>query len=388
MCNIHGTVVPSLAPSHTSSLAVVVFANPAAASRNIAGLPAAARAVREAALAGFGECWLTAGPEWRPDEPIRAEVDRLAQAMPVQFLADWANPADFAAVPTIWFSGERLVADSSLEDRPGGMALTRDDLSRDGSTSAKVGEAAGQARLGQATSAALLSAATRRIVAATGKPGDGIVSRLINRPISQAISKQLLRLPQIRPIHATWVTALLAVAMVICLLTGGSGGLIAGTLLFQAASIFDGVDGEIARATFRSSRRGAMLDSLVDAAANIGFIGGVVINLWIAGSHQVALAGAGGLAMMALGLFLIGRRAAAGPGPFTFNGVKDKVSAGGSRLGQWLTWLTMRDFYAFAAVLFVVSGFAEAGLLAFATVAAGWLAVVLFVLGVPSRQTA
>jgi 1L-myo-inositol 1-phosphate cytidylyltransferase / CDP-L-myo-inositol myo-inositolphosphotransferase len=379
MCNIQGTVVPSLA--------VVVFANPAAASRNIAGLPAAARAVREAALAGIGECWLTAGPEWHPDEPIRAEVDRLAQAMPVQFLADWTNPADFAAMPVIWLSGERLVADSSLEDRPGDNDLGN-ILPDSGLSCAEVGEAAGQARLGQATSAALLAAATRRIVAATGKPGDGIVSRLINRPISQAISKQLLRFPQIRPVHATWITALLALAMAIALLTGGHSGLIAGTLLFQAASIFDGVDGEIARATFRSSRRGAMLDSLVDAAANVGFIGGVVINLWIAGSREVALAGAGGLAMMALGLFVIGRRAAKGPGPFTFNGVKDRVCAGGSRLGQWLTWLTMRDFYAFAAVVFVVSGFTEAGLLAFAAAAACWLAVVLFVMGVPSRQTA
>ena len=158
----------------------------------------------------------------------------------------------------------------------------------------ETGVAAGQARLGPASSAALLSAATKRLIAATGKPGDGIVARLINRPISQAISGQLLRWPQIRPIHATSVTALLALAMAVCLLTGGQAGLIAGTLLFQAASIIDGVDGEIARATFRSSRRGAMLDSLVDAAANIGFIGGVVINLWIAGRYQVAMTGLAG----------------------------------------------------------------------------------------------
>lgn len=369
MCNIQGTVVPGLA--------VILFADPAAASQNIAGLPAAARAVREAALAGMGECWLAAGPDWQPDESIRAEMDRLAGAMPVQFLSDWPRAADYAAVPAVWLSGERLVAESSLEDGgSGAWAIAPAEL------------AAGQARLGLAASAALLAAATRRIVAATGKPGDGIVSRLINRPISQAISRQLLRWPGIRPIHATWVTALLAVAMAICLLADGEAGLIAGTLLFQAASIFDGVDGEIARATFRTSRRGAMLDSLVDAAANIGFIGGVTINLWIAGSREVAMAGAAGLAMMAFGLFLIGRRAAKGAGPFSFNGVKDRVCAGGSRLGQWLTWLTMRDFYAFAAVLFVVSGFAAAGLLAFAAVAAGWLAVVVSVMGVPARQTA
>lgn len=368
MCNIQGTLVPRLA--------VVVFANAAAASQNIAGLPAAARAAREAALAGMGECWLSAGPDWHPDEQVRAEVRRLAGEMPVKFLADWALPADFAGMMAIWLSGERLVADSSLEEMPGDGLVSGCD------------HAGGQVRLGPETSAALLRQANQKLLAATGKPGDGIVSRLINRPISQAISRQLLRMFWIRPIHATWLTALLAVAMVICLLTGGASGLIAGTLLFQAASIIDGVDGEIARATFRSTPQGAMLDSLVDAAANIGFIGGVVINLWIAGSQQAAAMGAAGLAMMALGLFIIGKRAAASAAPFTFNGVKDRVCAGGSRLGQWLTWLTMRDFYAFAAVLFVVSGFTEAGLIAFAAAAAGWLAVVLFVMRAPARQTA
>lgn len=383
MCNIQGTVVPGSAPNLAASLAVVVFANAVAASQNIAGLPAAARAAREAALAGFGECWLTAGPDWAPDEQIRAEVHRLAPAMAVHFLADWAIPADFAGVSAIWISGERLVADSSQQE-PADDGLLPDSWLAEVQADA----VAGQARLGPATSAALLAAESRRIIAATGKPGDGIVSRLVNRPISQAITRFLLRWPAIRPIHATWVPALLAVAMFICLLADGHAGLIAGTLLFQAASIFDGVDGEIARATFRSSRQGAMLDSLVDAAANIGFIGGVVINLWIAGSQNVAMAGAAGLAMMALGLFLIGRRAAKGSGPFTFYGVKDRVCAGGSRLGQWLTWLTMRDFYAFAAVVFVVSGFTEVGLLAFAIAAAGWLAVVLFVMGVRAPQTA
>ena len=309
--------------------------------------------------------------------------------MSVHFLADWTTPADLSGISAILLAGERLVADSPHQEAADDSHLPDScHLPDSWLTKAQADAVTGQARLGPAASAALLAAASRRIIAATGKPGDGIVSRLINRPISKAISSQLLRWRQIRPIHATWVTALLAVAMFICLPADGHAGLIAGTLLFQAASIFDSVDGEIARATFRSSRQGAMLDSLVDAAANIGFIGGVVINLWIAGSQNVAMAGAAGLAMMALGLFLIGRRAAKGAGPFTFNGVKDRVCAGGSRLGQWLTWLTMRDFYAFAAVVFVVSGFTEVGLLAFATAAAGWLAVVLFVVGVRAPQTA
>ena len=64
----------------------------------------------------------------------------------------------------------------------------------------------------------------RRIVRQTAKAGDGIISRHINRPISQSISRRLLRLAWIRPVHATWGTALLAVAMLAALLLGTRGG--------------------------------------------------------------------------------------------------------------------------------------------------------------------
>ena len=284
--------------------------------------------------------------------------------------------------PALWLAGEQFLCAYTGARFPKRLMSPMPALAE-----RRPDEFSARAAFDRALTSEIYGQVARQIVAATGKPGDGIVSRWINRPISQAISRQLLRWKQIRPVHATAVTAVLAVAMVICLLTmTGRPGLVAGALLYQAASIFDGVDGEIARATFRTSRAGAKLDSLVDAFANIGFIGGVAINLWISGHTSVAVAGLIGLIMLALGLCLIGRQAANSEAPFTFNGVKERIGATGSHFAKWLTWLTMRDFYALAALIFVLSGFTEAGLLVFATVATGWLAVVLIVMNAPVRH--
>ena len=119
-----------------------------------------------------------------------------------------------------------------------------------------------------------------RSSAATGKPGDGLVSRWLNRPISQRAHLAGARhLPGIRPIHVTVFNALLAVPMFLLLLFGGHAGLILGAILFQAASVLDGVDGEMARATFRTSAEGASLDSLIDMSINFLFVLGLTIHL-------------------------------------------------------------------------------------------------------------
>ncbi len=367
MCIIHGQA--------SLKRAVIVFQTAENAASNVAGLPAAARALREAALAGVEQCWIVAEPGWRPAAPVREELARLAGGMPFAIAGRGELSAVFPPEGALLVCGEKIVDAATIR-----AALSGPVLAADGLAAARSWDETALAALGGCDCAAELDAAARRIVAATAKPGDGIVSRTLNRPISQAISRLLLNWPAIRPMQVTWLTGLLSLVMVACLLSGSNSGLIAGAILFQVASIADGIDGEIARATFRTSSRGAMADSLVDAATNIGFIGGVTINLWIQGSTSAAMVGAAGLAMMALGLLLIGIRARRSARPFTFNGVKDRVGKTGSRLMQWLTWLTMRDFYAFAAVLFVVSGHAAAGLIAFAVVAAGWLAVVLAVL--------
>ena len=168
--------------------------------------------------------------------------------------------------------------------------------------------------------------------------------------------------------------------MAAALLAGGAPGLVWGGLLFQAASIFDGVDGEIARATGRRSPAGARLDSLIDAACNLAFVGGVALNLGLRGDLVAAGAGAFGLGALGIGLSLIGRRASRLGQPINFDVIKGHVRRDGSRLRAWLVWLTMRDFIALAAALALVLGLAHGALLVFSTAALAWLAVTLAIL--------
>jgi CDP-L-myo-inositol myo-inositolphosphotransferase len=335
---------------------IIAFASPQNAERNVAGLPAVARVVREVALAGVDACIVTASSDWRPSDWVAGEIERLRGAMKVMI----ADPGTVIGGANA-ISGEVLCAHQAYQLWPN---VLRPMHEPDANYSTE----------------AMLHLAERRIMLATQKPEDGIVSRTINRPVSRRISGLLLRCSWIRPFHATAMTALVAVVMFATLLTSDNKGLLFGALLFQAASILDGVDGEIARSTFRASRLGATADSLVDAATNVAFIGGVIINLWISGSKQEATIGAIGLALMSLGLLLLGLKARQSKGNFTFDFVKHEFSKRPSRLKKCLTWLTMRDFYALAGCVLVATGHAGAGLMAFAVVAVGWLAVVVVVI--------
>jgi 1L-myo-inositol 1-phosphate cytidylyltransferase / CDP-L-myo-inositol myo-inositolphosphotransferase len=222
---------------------------------------------------------------------------------------------------------------------------------------------------------------TWKILKGTGKPSDGPVSRWLNRPISRGISAILLKIPTIRPLHATLGTALLAAIMFAALLSGTSGGLILGGLAFHAASVFDGVDGEIARATYRSSRQGAQLDTVVDMATNLMFILGVTINL--GGQYERAVAlGLWGLGLFVLGLAVFGYSAARHRRPFNMDLVKQHYRGRFSgplkvRLMRFLTIVSSRDFFALLFALLILAGLPMAILYIFATAATIWIWFVL-----------
>lgn len=346
-------------PAEPLAIAQVLIWFPGAetASQRVAGVPAAARAVHSAVQAGFTEIIVCTPQHWWPDRAVRAEVLRLGGNASVRFLAESAALAD--AVP-----GAVVIEGADLPD------------------ASSIGSAAAgePVRLDVSSAADLLNRRSSELLLATAKPGDGIVSRYLNRPVSQTISGMLLRVPGITPFHATLGTAALAVLMLAALLFGGPAGLIAGALLFQAASIFDGVDGEIARATFRTSPEGARLDSLIDAATNLAFIAGTAFNLYLQGDTQSALCGSGGLAIFALGLTIIGLRSRNRATGLTFNAVKEQVAKQRSRLMTLLTWLTMRDFFALAFAVLIAAGFARFAMTAFAIVVTGWFVVVVLVM--------
>jgi CDP-L-myo-inositol myo-inositolphosphotransferase len=330
--------------------AVVGFGTAREAERPVAGIPAVARMLREVARAGFTDAWVevSAGPSI--DAATTAEIHRLAPLLRVHFESP---PDDVVAVR---FPANRLISAEAIPDFLGDNAYASTDLNAPG--------------------------ATLEILRGMGKSGDGFVSRWLNRPISRQLSAILLRIPGIKPIHATIGTGLIAMAMAAALVFGGRHGLIVGALLFQGASIFDGVDGEIARTTFRTSRTGAALDSAIDAATNFAAMLGMAINLALRGQHDALVLVAWGLALLLLGWTMIGLRSLRETGSVSFDGVKHRYRARSSgpiaaRLMALATLGTSRDFCALVYLFLVLAGIPIAGLYLFAAVTPVWILFVI-----------
>jgi 1L-myo-inositol 1-phosphate cytidylyltransferase / CDP-L-myo-inositol myo-inositolphosphotransferase len=121
--------------------------------------------------------------------------------------------------------------------------------------------------------------AERLVVAgAARKAADGPVARLLNRRLSWRLSLLLLR-ARISPDAATLLAFLLALLAAGALAAGHEwwAALLAGGILTQIASIVDGVDGEIARASLRASPGGGFLDSVLDRIADAALLAGLAL---------------------------------------------------------------------------------------------------------------
>jgi hypothetical protein len=124
-----------------------------------------------------------------------------------------------------------------------------------------------------------INAAETDLLKSANKPQDGFISTWINRPISRALTRQLLRFP-IRPDQFTFAILILPVAAAAFLVRGDYVGFVVGAALFQVFSILDGCDGEIARAKYQDSPRGAAIDNACDHVGNILFLIGLSIGLY------------------------------------------------------------------------------------------------------------
>jgi phosphatidylglycerophosphate synthase len=130
----------------------------------------------------------------------------------------------------------------------------------------------------RASTAAGRAAAVRALFEACRKPVDGMVSRHLNRHVSIFLSKRLVRTP-LTPNHMSGITFLLALGAAVEVSRGGYWPMLAGALLFQANSILDGVDGELARVRFQQSRLGQWLDTVSDDLSSLLFYGGLVLGV-------------------------------------------------------------------------------------------------------------
>ena len=309
--------------SEKSEAALAAFASGDEADRRIAGVAAAARAVKALAEGGAGQVRLLIG-DGAPLAPATIEdIERLRGAAAVAVERGEGPPHP---LPTSW-----------------------------------------------------------KIVRATGKPGDGLVSRWLNRPISQRITLLVLIVPGARPIHVTIVNAFLALAMVPILLLGGQSGLVLGGILFQTASILDGVDGEMARATFRTSAAGATLDSGVDIATNLLFVTALTVHLALRDHDVIGWVGGWAVTLSIIGGMLIAWRVRAGGGPLGFDLLKRSGRIGGVvDLIYWaVQTLTSRDCFAFLYMVLIIAGLERTALWIYASVGTVWLPYVIVSLILP-----
>jgi CDP-L-myo-inositol myo-inositolphosphotransferase len=335
------------------------FSSSRTADRLVAGVPAAARLAKAHAAALPGTPLLLVLGDTGTLAPLTgAEIIRLAPGLVVELRA----PANVNLL-----SGETLPDPARILAVQAGLAA---------------------APYQPADPEMALRDAARAIMRSTAKPGDGIISRHCNRPLSQAASSALLRFGWIRPGHATLLTFLTALAMLASLLTGTTGGLVVGALLFQIASVVDGIDGEIARATFRSSKAGASLDSIIDAFTNVAFLAGAGCNFWMQGRAEDALVGMAAAAVMATGLAILGASAFRREGIVHFDGAKRIQEQTGSPNARLLKDLTSRDFYCFALLVAALAGVLDVALKVFLAAVIVWLVAIISLLSAraPGRE--
>src|SRR5262249_53611432 len=113
----------------------------------------------------------------------------------------------------------------------------------------------------------------------SGKVRDGFVSRYLNRPISRAVSRVLLKTPM-TPNVWTWLITLFPVIGFFLLVRGDYFGLVVGAALFNVHSILDGCDGEIARAKYLDSEKGPGIDAIGDLISILLFSFGLGVGLY------------------------------------------------------------------------------------------------------------
>ncbi len=119
------------------------------------------------------------------------------------------------------------------------------------------------------------------------KPGDGPISRYVNRPISTRISVYMF----MKGIYVS-PNIISAISFLLMVISGFMiywNLLIPAAILIQLSSIIDGMDGEIARLFQTASKFGGLLDSFLDRYSDLIVIGAMGATLSFTTSWQVMI---------------------------------------------------------------------------------------------------
>ncbi|MHA1542011.1 MAG: CDP-alcohol phosphatidyltransferase family protein [Candidatus Hodarchaeales archaeon] len=119
--------------------------------------------------------------------------------------------------------------------------------------------------------------AEKSICATMRKDSDGPIFRFVNRPISTRITRYFFLRTNFRPNHISFFAFLLATLGACFFLLGDYTNLVFGAFLAQTSSIFDLIDGEIARIKLQETVYGAWFDAVLDRYSDAFLLFGLTI---------------------------------------------------------------------------------------------------------------
>jgi len=195
------------------------------------------------------------------------------------------------------------------------------------------------------------------------KPQDGFISRFFNRPISRRITRLLLQFP-ISP--SLWTISIFVLPLIacVCFVRGDYVSVVIGAGIFQAFSILDGCDGEIARAKNLESKFGERLDHFCDFLASLLYVlalglglhrlsEGIICAVLITANELLLRAGKSEMSVVSSALH--GSFYARHRGMIGHSGLLNL----GERFVWWLFQLTKRDMAIFVFLVLALLGMAE-----------------------------
>ncbi|MBW2699830.1 MAG: CDP-alcohol phosphatidyltransferase family protein [Deltaproteobacteria bacterium] len=227
--------------------------------------------------------------------------------------ADEENKPEGLSGPLLRIHGTRLFHNNWLKEalaceqmgalQHDGKSIGLDLLSEPGSPAEPGAELKNKGFAMEAALPEQQKAAAKKIWRSLIKTSDGWFSVHLNRPVSLSLSK----IVSIGPIHPNWVTLftlMVGLASAVFSAFGTWMWIAIGGVLYQLASILDGVDGEIARVKFLGTKSGQWMDTISDDTTNFVYIAGVTIGVWRAtGWHWILWVGG---AAMVLDLLVVG----------------------------------------------------------------------------------
>jgi len=201
---------------------------------------------------------------------------RALAAMKLKPETLWVDPAQVAVVET---SDPKPVLDAAGRAR--GVAECVATLRERFTVVEGAADAKGRFLL---RAAGDLGAAESWLLRGLIKDTEGVMSRHVERKISLALTRYLVR-TSVTPNSVTLVCVAIGLAGAPFFLSSAPAFQLAGALLFLLHSILDGCDGEIARLKFLESRGGAALDFWGDNTVHVAVFGCMAVG-WSLSAHS------------------------------------------------------------------------------------------------------